>query len=331
MKIPLIIPLVIKATLPNLYTFRHRHLNTWQHNRLYLFIYYFMFRKLILPAFLIVLIQLFYSCSGPRNIYSASPFISPVPMKKNSIAVEGGYFTHSRQTNVSATAPGNHDNGVALSVSEMLKEHMLLFVFTDLKNERNQFHDSIALADDPGSNAYNAGFDSSVLSAKRFTWGAGMELFAHNQGKITTSLGLSLAFHRLKQQESGLLHQALYQRFYNLDQLSFSAQGNLLFNLSDRFKLALVSRVTLVNSLRANTDYSKEEEDNAGLRDGRMNIYLAIPGIYLDYRLCQKIPIFINGQFFNDLAFWNHASAKYEKGRTYLKGTGVSAGLKYIF
>jgi hypothetical protein len=182
-------------------------------------------------------------------------------MEKGSIALTGSYFAHSRQPNVGA-APGNHDNGLGLNVSDMLKEHTLLFVFADIKNERNQFRDSIALTDDPGFNAYNAGFDSSILSAKRYGWGAGVELFSRKQGKIVTSLALSLSFHRLRQQESGLLHQTPYQRSYNLDQFSFSTQGNLLFNLSDRFKIALVSRVTMVNSLSANTDYSKKK-DNA--------------------------------------------------------------------
>jgi hypothetical protein len=46
---------------------------------------------------LLVLTLWLVSCNGPRNIYSASPFVSPVPLTKGATAIEANYFTHTRE------------------------------------------------------------------------------------------------------------------------------------------------------------------------------------------------------------------------------------------
>jgi hypothetical protein len=45
----------------------------------------------------------------------------------------------------------------------------------------------------------------------------------------------------------------------------------------------------------------------------------------------KNIPIHINGQFFNDGWISKHPMAKYELGEVHIKGTGVSAGIRYVF
>ena len=287
--------------------------------------------KVYIPAFLLIPVYCLFSCSGPRNIYSSSPFISPVRMEKGATAIEANYFTHTRQPDVRDSVPGNRNNCFGLNFSYMLKERTLVFAYMDVKKERDQFHDTTNILNDPSYNAYNAGFDSSIVSGKRYSLGAGMEFFSKDNGKVTTSLAGSVGFHQLTMNESGLLLQAPYHRFYKGNQLSLSLQGNFLFKITDRFKLAWVTRMTLVNSFKANTDYSSDEKLNAGIRDERVNVFFCLTGLYANYRPFRKVPVYINGQFFNDVALWNRSLAKYELGRTYIKGTGVSVGMKYIF
>jgi hypothetical protein len=161
--------------------------------------------------------------------------------------------------------------------------------------------------------------------------GAGIEFFFNDKGKVTTSLALSLAFHHINMNESGLLNQSPYHRFYKLDQCSFSVQHNILFRTSRKFQLAWVSRLILENNFKSQTDYLPGEKFNAGLRDNKMNVLLCLAGVYAQLKPLNKIPLYLNGQIFNDMALWNHPSAKYELGRTYVKGSGVSVGLTYIF
>jgi len=49
------------------------------------------------------------------------------------------------------------------------------------------------------------------------------------------------------------------------------------------------------------------------------------------YQPIKNIPINISGQFFNDGWIGKHPMAKYELGEVHIKGTGVSAGIKYVF
>ena len=287
--------------------------------------------KVYITAFLLIPVYCLFSCSGPRNIYSASPFVSPVRMEKGATTIEGNYFTHTRQPNVRDSVPGNRDNGFGLNLSHMLKERTLVFVYADVKKERGQFHDSTNILNDPSFNAYNAGFDSSVVIGKRHSLGAGIQIFSKDHGKVTTSLASSVGFHQIDMNESGLLAQTPYHRFYKLNQLSLSLQGNFLFSVNNSLKLGWVSRLTIVNNFKANTDYSPGEKLSAGLRDERMDVFLCITGLYAQYKPLKKIPVYINGQFFNDLAFWNHSLAKYEPGRIFIKGTGISVGMNYVF
>ena len=287
--------------------------------------------KIFTTALLSISVCFLFSCTGPRNIYSASPFVSPVRMEKGATAIEVNYFAHTRQLDVRDSVPGNHDNSFGMIFSHMLKERALVFAYADVMKERSQFHDTANVLNDPSYNAYNAGFDSSIVFGKRHSFGAGIELFSHDHGKATTSLAGSVGFHQFNMNESGLLAQAPYHRFYKLNQLSVSFQGNFLFKINNSFKLAWVSRLTFVNNFKANTDYSSDEKFNAGLRDKRMNVFLGLTGLYADFKPLSKIPLHINGQFFNDLVLWNRSMAKYESGRIFIKGTGVSIGMKYIF
>ncbi len=287
--------------------------------------------KLYFTVFLLILIPCIFSCTGPRNIYSASPFVSPVRMEKGATAVEVNYFTHTRQTNVRDSVPGNRDNCFGLVFSHMPKERTLVFAYTDVKKERNQFHDSTAIANDPSYNAYNAGFDSSVLAGKRYSLGAGIEFFSKDHGKATMSLAVFVGFHQLKMNESGLLMRTPYHRFYKVNQMSLSLQQNFLFKISNSFKLAWVTRLTMLNSFKATTDYSSDEKRNAGLHDKRINVFFCLTGLYADCRPLKNVPMYINGQFFNDLSMWNRSFTNYELGRIYIKRTGVPVGMKYIF
>lgn len=271
------------------------------------------------------------SCNGPRNIYSASPFVSPVPLTKGATAMEANYFTHTRERNVPGSLPGNHDNCMGFNISHMLRERTLLFATSDIKKERNQYGDSIPLVNDPSFNRYDAGFDSSIVFAKRKTFTAGIEFFSSEHGKTIKGIAILVELNQLNMNESGLLHGLPYQRFYKLNQLGFSIQHNFLFNVSTGFKLAWITRLTLLNSFEADTDYSPEEKLNAGLRDKRLNAFLGLTGLYADYQPLKNIPIHINGQFFNDGWIGRHPMAKYEVGEVHIKGTAVSAGIKCVF
>ena len=260
-------------------------------------------------------------------------------MEKGATAIEANYFAHGRHENVTRTLestirdsiPGNHDNCFGLNFSYMLKEKTLVFFYADIKREQELYHDSANILNDPSYNAYNAGFDSSIVFGKRKTLGAGIEFFSKDHGKATASLAVSLGLHHSDLSESGLLQRMPYQRFYKVNQLSLSLQQNFLFKVSANFKLAWVMRLTILNSFKANTNYSSDEKLNAGLRDKRMNVFFCWTGLYADYRPLRKVPIYINGQFFNDQSIWNRSFAKYELGRVYIKGIGASVGLKYIF
>jgi len=272
------------------------------------------------------------SCTGPRNIYSSSPLVSPVPLEKGAAAIEVNYFAHTRQNNVRDSIPGNRDNCFGVTFSKMLKDRVLAFTFADLKREHNQFNDSTRDRNNFDYNDFNAGFDSSVVSGKRYTMGGGIEFFSNTEERVIRSLAVSSAFHHFSLNDSGFLLGTPYRRFYKVDQLTFSIQGNLLFRISDRFNLAAVTRLTILHSFRAHTDYSADEKLNAGLRDKRATVFVSLlPTLYADYRLLRKTPLYISSQFFNDLTLWEHTFTEYEPGRIYMKGTGASLGIKYVF
>ncbi|HLP39464.1 hypothetical protein [Lacibacter sp.] len=285
--------------------------------------------KLYIPGFLIIPVCFLFSCTGPRNIYSASPLVSPVPMQKGSTAIEANYFSHTRQENVKDSVPGNSDNCFGLTLSYMLKERTLVFVYADVKKERNQFALKPRPVIDFDYNAYNAGFDSSIVFGRRYTMGTGVEFFSDVYKPIIGSLAIVANFHQFNMKEAGILLQAPYQRYYRLNQLTFSLQGNLLLKAGDRFNLAVMGRITILNSFKASTDYSHNEKKNAGLLDQRVKAFLSLPNLNAEYKPFKRFPLFITGQFFNEFTAWRFVS--YEPGRIYLKGTGASVGMKYIF
>lgn len=277
-------------------------------------------------VFLLITSCGFIACTGPRNIYSSSPFVSPFPMEESNTAIEANYFSHTIQTNKVDSSFSDRDNCFGLNVSHMLKERTLLFGFVDVKKERNLFANSYNL--DTTSYSYNAGFDSSFVIGKRYTAGAGIQFFSDYKN---TSTNLSFGFHHFDMNESGLLRRAPYQRFYKINQLSLSLQQNFQFKSKDRFKLAWIMRLTVLKTFKSNTNYLASEKFKAGLQDKRVNAFLGHIGLYADYQLIKKKPLYLNGQLFNDLNMWKKAFARDELGRTYIKGTGVAFGIKYIF
>lgn len=256
-------------------------------------------------------------------------------MEKGATAIEANYFTHDRRLGPRDSFPGNRDNCFGLNFSHMLKERTFVFISMDIKKERDQFHDSTAL-NDPFYNAshlyntWDAGFDSSIVSGKRYSVGAGIEFFSDANEKIVRSFAVSAGLHQLKMNESGLLLQSPYHRFYNMDQISLSLQQNFLFKISNSFRLAWVTRLTILNNFKATTDYSSDEKLNAGLRDKRLNAFFGLTGLYADYQPLKNIPLHINGQFFNEGWVGKHPMAKYELGEVHVKGTGLSIGMKYV-
>jgi hypothetical protein len=247
------------------------------------------------------------------------------------MAIEACYFTHGGQPNAKDSVSGNHDNALGFSLSHMLSPKTLVFGSVDLKKERNYFHDSVALAGDPSYNAYNAGFDSSVVFGKRYTASVGVEFFTKETRNISRSLAITMGYHQVNINESGLLMQNPYKRFYKLNQVSLSFQGNLLFKVTKRLDVAWILRVTVLNSFKANTDYSAQEKFNSGLRDKSVYGFFCPTGLYIHLQPFRNVPFYINGQFFNDVAFWNRSFTKYEPGRTFIKGTGVSTEIQYVF
>jgi hypothetical protein len=256
-------------------------------------------------------------------------------MEKKAVAIEANYFSHTRLANTPDSIPGNQDNCFALNFSYMLKERALVFAGTDVKKEQNQFHDSIAMVNDPYFYTYNAGFDSSIVFGKRHTINAGIEFFSQGHKATTTSLAISLGWHHFNMNESGLLQRTPYQRFYKVNQLSLSLQQNLLFSVSSNFKLAWVTRLTILNNFKANTDYSFEEKINASLLDKRIYGLFSHIGFYADYRPLKKVPFYITGQFFDDWSVSddkdNENTGPHSIKTFHVKGTGGSAGIRYIF
>jgi len=220
---------------------------------------------------------------------------------------------------------------LGFSFDHMVSPKILVFGSMDLKKESNHFHDSTALAGDPSYNAYDAGFDSSIVFGKRYTASVGVEFFSEQTTNTSKSLAVTMGYHQVNMNESGLLMRNPYKRFFKLNQVSLSLQGSLLFKVTKCLDIAWIIRVTVLNSFKAHTDYSTQEKFNSGLRDRKLYGFFCPTGLYLRLKPFSKIPFYVNGQFFNDVAFWNRSSAKYEPGRTFIKGTGVAAGIQYVF
>lgn len=241
-------------------------------------------------------------------------------MEKGATAIEANYFSHVSTEYYADSVPGpNNDNCFGLNVSHMLKERTMLFANSDIKDEQNEFGN------------YNAGLDRSKVSVKRYTAGAGIQFFSKDHKGMTNSFAMSLGWHHFDLKESGLLNQLGYERFYRLNQITISLQQSFLFKLSNNFKLAWVIRLTALKNFKANTDYSAEEKYNTGLRDKGTNILLGLYGLYADYHPFKKVPLFITGHFLSDLNMSDRGFAKDEPGHIYMKGPGVSTGIRYIF
>ena len=267
-----------------------------------------------------------YSCTGTRNLYSSSPFISPVPLDKGASEIEGNYFTHTRNQN-NDSGQLHRDNSFGLGIFYMIKTKTALTAFGDIKNERDRYHDSIALRNDP---TFNGGFDSSNVVGKRYTLGAGIEFFPGGEGKTIKSFAILIDMHLVSINESGSSGNRGYDRFFKMDQLSLSLQQNFLFTVKDNWKIGWITRLTLLNNFKAFTNYSSPEKLTTGLRGERVNIIFCPTGLYTEYKPSKTLPISLNGQFFNDLSLIKHPLAKYELGRVYIKGTGLSVGVKYL-
>jgi hypothetical protein len=267
------------------------------------------------------------ACNGPRNIYSVSSLLPPVPLQKGASGIDVGYSTHQKTTNYKDSA-GNKDYAFSLTLSHMLNKKTMLLAYTDVKNEKNIYTTNL---DSLHKLIYNAGFDSSVVYGKRYTAGLGIAYLLKTTGMVIPSVAGSISLHQMSLREAGTLKGNPYHRFYKMNQLSFSLQGNLLFKFGKRFNLAYINRLTIVQLFKANTDYSADEQYNAGLHQaGKMKVLLCPIALYADFQPIKKIPLSLTGQFFSDYVNWNRMMSEYEPGRTYVKGTGVAVGLRYV-
>jgi hypothetical protein len=282
-------------------------------------------------VFLIVFVIALCACNGPRYIYSSSPLISPVAQNKGSVSIDAAYFSHSNTSNGFDTT-ANKDNAFGIDISNMLTEKIKLFAHVDFKKEKNIFH---LLTDPTAINIYNGGFDSAAVTTQRQAAGIGMVYFFNAQNRserIVPSIAGSVYLHHMKLKESGILSNNSYDRFFTANQLSLSLQYNLLFRLSERINIAYIARLSLVKFIAAKTNFTQGEKDIAGFHsDGKLDVYPCFIGGYADYRPLRNVPLYFNFQFFNDVALWNKASAKYDPPRSNIKGSGVAIGLSYYF
>lgn len=279
------------------------------------------YRKPVSYSFLFyfALVIVLSACNGPRNIYSASPLIAPMPMQKGSTGIDLTNFTHIRKSAYADTVVAR-DYGFGLSLSHMISNKTMLLGFTDLKKERNR-----------NLGGWGNPFDSSEIYCSRYAVGLGIGFFSNTATLLTPSLILSTGLHHMNLTESGEHQEIPYHRFYKMYQLSFSAQGNLLFKINKKLNLAYSLRLTAVKFFNAKSDFSSEEKYNTGLhRDGKVQLYRGLLGIYTAYHPFKNVPVFITGQVFTDFTVWDKMMAKWEPGRTYMKGTGAGIGLRYV-
>jgi len=137
-------------------------------------------------------------------------------------------------------------------------------------------------------NAYNAGFDSSIVPGKRKALAAGVQCSSKNHRKITNSLAASFELHQFNRNEPGLLLRAPYYRYCKKDQLSLSLQRNFLFEISN-IKPVPVARLRALNNFMPDTDCACADKLNAGLRDKTLNLFFGKLG-YIDCRLLKRNP-----------------------------------------
>ncbi|MBC7936686.1 MAG: hypothetical protein H7Y86_15150 [Rhizobacter sp.] len=279
----------------------------------------------------ITAVILFCSCNGPRYIYSSSPLVSPVAGSKGSTSIDAAYFSHINTSN-GFDSTANKDNAFSFDVSNMLTKKIKFFVHGDFKREKNIFP---LLTDSAAINIYNGGFDSASVATQRQSAGLGIVYFFNSRGRgkrIVPGIAGSVYLHQVKLKESGLLANNSYERFFNANQLSFSLQGHLLFKINKRINVTYITRIILVKFMTAKTDFTKEEKEITGLhRDGKSGIYPCFIGGYASYQPLRNIPLYCNFQFFNDVALWAQATAKYDPPRSNIKGSGVAIGLSYSF
>lgn len=281
------------------------------------------------PGLLIFLIPVvFCAYSGPRYLYSASPLISPIPLERGATSLDINYFSHAKKSD----STGNHDNAFVFGASHMIGKKTLIVVSADVKKEQDIFtgrHDSLLRL------KYNGGFDSSNVTTKRFRTRLGIVYFFHPPDSdrwVIPSVAGSVDLHRMNLNESGEFNNNRYGRFFDMYQVSLSFQYNLLFRISKQINLTYITRMTQVKFFTPKTDYTREEGFNTGLRqDIKMELCPCFISGYADYKPFKAIPLYLCGQFFNDLVYWKHPAAAFDPGRTYVKGSGISIGAKYVF
>lgn len=268
----------------------------------------------------------FCACNGPRYIHSVSPLLSPVPLEKGSTSVAADYFTHNKP----ADSVGDHDNAFAFTVAHMLKKKVMLSATVDVKKEKDVFHfapDSLYRV------TANGGFDSSIVNTKRYTAGLGVSYFFHSPDegtKTISGIAGSLNLHHMQLAEAGQLKNNPYHRYFNEYQVAFSLQYNILRKLGKRINIAYIARLSFVKLINPKTDFTEEEQFNTGLGQGeKIQVYPSLISGYIGYKPFKNIPLYAEGQLFNEVALWEHTMAKNEKGRPNIKGSGISIGLKY--
>lgn len=277
----------------------------------------------------LLLLPFFIGCNGSRYIYSVSPQLSPVPQDHHSTSISANYFSHNKNE-FAPDSSKNRDNGFSLSVAHMATEQLLLVGSIDFKKEKSivsGLTDSIFLL------RYNGGFDSSFLDTKRKAATIGLVYFfyrANENRKLVPSIAGSIGVHQLVHKESGTDAGAAYHRFFNDYQLAVSGQYNLLFQVSKRLKFGYIARITMVKFLHPDTDFTRGELGNTGFHK-KIAWYASLFGGYASIQPFRKIPFLIDAQLYNDVIFWKKTAAKYETGRSYIKGSGIAIGVKHVF
>src|SRR5215831_9008986 len=269
----------------------------------------------------------FSSCIGPRNFYSATPFVSPSPIEKGKASVE--LFNGSNSTNHTLLiTTDTKDHTLGGRTYYMPNDHWKYFAEGFL----SQAHSTVFTAL-PSYSAfpYNAGFDSSNIKTKNWTAGIGTQYFAR-RGKTIPSLAFSIDVQHLDLNEHGLANSVDYSRFYESNQLVISLQQGFCRKISNSVNLGFVVRAQWLQTLHIKDDYTIQESFSNGLaRPGGHSLSLGIFNFYADVKPFKSVPLRLSGQFFNQMIFWNKTLAKYEDGRQYIKGTGAAFSLQYVF
>jgi hypothetical protein len=281
-------------------------------------------KKAIILSCSTLLVFLFSSCYGPRNIFSSGPYISPVKLEKDESALETFYISNSTKAYYVDSTKRSKNKGIGLSLIHRFKRNNQFSYYVSAQNEKLSLHD-------PYHILINADFDNSFISTNRFTTGIGFTQFIDSKNKFllsATSISGMIAFQHTHINDIGDIQQNLYTRNFNINNLFLSIQFASLLHVSYRFKIGIMSRFTLAHYFSLKTNYSEDELKGTALNKvDKTQFYPSLAGLHLEYKPVKELPISIIGQLYCDWSYW-HLFSQLSK-RTYINGTGIALGLKY--